>query len=89
MPVKTKRVSLFCRKVFRVFDRGLNNRYVGSTPKNTDVPQNKVLWYRLVLTGTIHSEYDLSYGNKTNLYFVFVTLAYGKVEKEVVLRDRS
>ena len=40
-------------RYFRVFDGGQNNCYFDSAVKNTNMPQNKILQHRLVLTGTI------------------------------------
>ena len=40
-------------RFFRVFDRGQNNCYFDSAVKNTNMPQNKFLQHRLVLTSTI------------------------------------
>ena len=40
---------------FRVFGRGQNNCYFDSAVKNTNMPQNKILQHRFVLTATVRA----------------------------------
>ena len=56
--VKTEPV-FFAWRFFRVFDRGQNNCHFDSTLINTNMPQNKFLQHRLVLTGTVTIQYSI------------------------------
>ena len=51
----------FAWRFFRVFDRGQNICFFGSAVKNTNMPLNKFLQHRLILTGTIRKCHDLTW----------------------------